>query len=222
MLFAAGLGTRMGPLTKDRPKPLLKLAGRALIDHAFDLVDAGGIGTSVVNLHYLGEQIRQHLAGRRDVVFSDEADLLLETGGGLKAALPLMTGDAVFTLNSDAAWSNCSALPTLAKNWAPERMEALLLLAPLYRCRNRTEPGDFSLAPDGRLSRGGPMVYTGAQIISRNPVEAEPSDVFSLNVIWDRMTARGTLYGAVYDGYWADVGSPEGLKIAQEMLGGSP
>ena len=222
MLFAAGLGTRMGELTKDRPKPLLPLAGRALIDHALDLVDEIRPETTVVNLHHHGDQVRAHLAERPGVVFSDESNLLLETGGGLKASLPMMGGDAVFTLNSDAAWTDPTALSILANAWRPGQMEALLLLAPLDRCHNRNSPGDFSIDETGRISRGGQMVYTGAQIISREPVEIEREVVFSLNVVWDKMITRGRLFGAVYPGHWADVGTAEGLKVAEMMLEGSP
>ena len=218
MLFAAGLGTRMGELTKVRPKPLLPLAGRTLIDHAFDLVDDIQPRTTVVNLHHHGHQIRAHLGERAGIVFSDETERLLETGGGLKASLPLMTGDAVFTLNSDAAWTDRTALSILANAWRPGEMEALLLLAPLDRCHNRNSPGDFSIDEKGRLSRGGAMVYTGAQIVTRRPVENEGEVVFSLNVVWDKMIARGTLYGAVYPGHWADVGTAEGLRVAETML----
>lgn len=221
MLFAAGLGTRMGELTRSRPKPLLPLAGRPLIDHALDLVDAAGIGTTVVNLHHHANQIRAHLQRREGVVFSDEAGKLLETGGGLKAALDLLPGDAVFTLNSDAAWSDDTALQTLAKAWDPGGMDALLLLAPLESCHNREAPGDFSLSPDGRVTRGGSMVYLGAQIIARAPVEAEPGKVFSLNSVWNRLIDRGGLFGAIYGGTWADVGTPEGLIAAERMLSGS-
>jgi MurNAc alpha-1-phosphate uridylyltransferase len=218
MLFAAGLGTRMGSLTKDRPKPLLSFSGRPLIDHAFDLVDKADIETTAVNLHHHGEQVRRHLSGRPDVVFSDESGLLRETGGGLKAALPLLPGDAVYTLNSDAAWSDHSALSALARAWWPDRMEALLLLCPIDRCLNRDAPGDFTMNPDGRLKRVGPMVYTGAQIIARGPVEAEQDEVFSLNAVWEKMIARSTIYGVIYGGYWADVGTPAGLEIAETML----
>lgn len=217
MLFAAGLGTRMRPLTLDRPKPLIEVGGKALIDHALDLSD--GVGRIAVNLHYLPDRIRSHLAGRRRIVFSDESGTILETGGGLKRALPLLGADPVFTLNSDAVWAGPNPLDRLAAAWRPEAMEALLLLIPRERALGHAGPGDFHLGADGRLTRGPGLVYSGAQILSTGRVAATADAVFSLNRIWDEMAAEGRLFGTVYEGRWCDVGRPESIALAEEMLG---
>lgn len=216
MVFAAGLGTRMGALTRDRPKPLVAVAGRPLIDRTLDLA-AGRDLRLIVNLHYLAPMLRAHLAGR-DVILADESARLLETGGGLKAALPLLDADPVFTLNSDAVWTGPSPLDTLAAGWDGARMEALLLLIPPGRATGHTGPGDFALAADGRITRGGPFVHSGAQILRTAPVAAEGGEVFSLNRVWDRMLARGTLFGMVHPGGWCDVGRPESIALAEALL----
>jgi MurNAc alpha-1-phosphate uridylyltransferase len=213
MVFAAGRGTRMGALTADRPKPLIRVAGRALIDHALAL--GAGCDPVVVNSHYLGDQVAAHLAGR-GVAINAEAELL-DTGGGLKAALPLLGPGPVFTLNSDAVWTGPNPLATLAAAWA-EGMEALLLLVPESCARGRQGPGDFALGADGRPVRGGSLVYTGAQVIRTEAVAAEPALVFSLNRVWDGCAARGTLFGVVHPGGWADVGHPAGIAEAEVLL----
>lgn len=216
MVFAAGLGTRMGALTADRPKPLIPVAGRPLIDHALALTV--GLDRVVVNTHYHADQLAAHLAGRR-VILSHEPELL-DTGGGLKAALPLLGAGPVFTLNSDAVWTGPNPLATLAAGWqAP--MEALLLLVPRARARGRQGPGDFHLGPDGRIGRGGDLVYTGAQILRPEGLDAIAARVFSLNLLWDAIAARGGLYGALHPGGWCDVGHPAGLTEAEAMLAGA-
>jgi MurNAc alpha-1-phosphate uridylyltransferase len=217
MLFAAGLGTRMRPLTLDRPKPLIEVGGKALIDHALDLAE--GTGRVVVNLHYLPDQVRSHLAGRRRIAFSDESETILETGGGLKRALPLLAADPVFTLNSDSVWAGPNPLDQLAAAWDPAAMDALLLLIPRERARGHAGAGDFHLGADGRVTRGPGLVYSGAQILSTWRAAATGDAVFSLNRIWDEMAAEGRLFGTVYDGKWCDVGRPESIALAEEMLG---
>lgn len=216
MLFAAGFGTRMGALTADRPKPLIPVAGRALIDHALDLARGAGIPRIVANLHYRGAMIRDHLAGQ-GIAFSDEAAEILETGGGLRAALPLLGPGPVYTLNTDAVWTGANPLTTLADAWAPA-MGALLLLAPMDRTRGHKGAGDFTLHPDGRISRGGPMVYLGAQIVDPAGLEGIPDRVFSLNRHWDALIAQGRAFGAVHPGLWCDVGRPDGIATAEAML----
>lgn len=218
MIFAAGLGTRMGALTRTRPKPLVKVAGRALIDRTLDLVPGRGLRVCV-NLHYLAPMLRAHLAGR-DILFSDESTQLLETGGGLKAALPLLASDPVFTLNSDAVWTGPSPFQTLADAWDEARMEALLLLIPSGAATGHTGPGDFTLGVDGQLRRGGNHVYSGAQILRTGPVAAVTDDAFSLNRVWDGMLARGTLFGVTHPGGWCDVGRPESIPLAEALLEG--
>lgn len=219
MIFAAGLGTRMRDLTRDRPKPLIPVAGKALIDHTLDLTAAVGPLTRVVNVHYRADMLRAHLAGR-DLRIADETDGLLETGGGLRAALPLLQADPVFTLNSDAVWTGPNPLVTLAGAWAPERMEALLLLLRPQDATGHPGAGDFAMDSAGRLTRGPGLVYSGAQIIRTGPVAAVDAPVFSLNRVWDGMIARGGLFGVIHDGGWCDVGRPESIPLAEALLGG--
>jgi N-acetyl-alpha-D-muramate 1-phosphate uridylyltransferase len=220
MVFAAGFGTRMGDLTRDRPKPLIPVAGRALIDHALDVGSAAGVARTVVNTHYRADQLAAHLAGR-GIAISHEADRILETGGGLKAALPLLGRGAVAVLNSDGIWTGANPLTQLAQAWDPDRMEALLLLLPLDRTLAHGPKGDFCVAADGRLSRGQggeDHVYIGAQIIQTARIAAIPDEVFSLNKPWTDMIAEGTAFGLVHDGAWCDVGQPEGIAEAERLL----
>jgi N-acetyl-alpha-D-muramate 1-phosphate uridylyltransferase len=224
MLFAAGFGKRMGALTVDLPKPLLPVAGRALIDHALAVADVAGVSRIVVNLHYRGTQIRAHLAGRTDVQFSDESDAILETGGGLQRALPLLGADPVLTLNTDAVWTGANPLTQLLAAWDGTRMDGLLLLLPARMALGHAGPGDFAVAADGRISRGAggeDHVYLGAQILKTGGLVDIADDVFSLNRLWDRMIADGRAYGVVHDGGWCDVGSPAGIVMAEQLLKGS-
>lgn len=221
MLFAAGFGTRMGPLTAERPKPLIPVAGRALLDHALALVDRLGGLQTVVNLHYRGDQIAAHLAHRPDIALSWERERILETGGGLRAAAPLLGPGPVFTLNSDAVWTGPNPLATLRAGWDSARMGALLLLAPADRARGHAGTGDFLLDSDGRIRRaqGAPgLVYLGAQIIDPAGLAEVEAEVFSVNLLWDRMIAEGRAFGVVHAGGWCDVGSPQGIAVAEAML----
>jgi MurNAc alpha-1-phosphate uridylyltransferase len=215
MLFAAGMGTRMAPLTADRPKPLICVAGRALLDHALDLTDVPQVGRRVVNVHYKADMVRAHLAGR-DVAISAE-DPLLETGGGLRHALPMLGAGPVMTLNTDAVWHGPNPLAQLAAAWQPQ-MEALLLLVPPAQVAGHVGKGDFAIAPDGRLTRAPAQIYTGAQIMRTDRLGDVPQDAFSLNLIWNAMAQRGGLYGISYDGRWCDVGRPDCIPLAEQML----
>ncbi len=219
MIFAAGLGTRMGALTADRPKPLVTVAGRPLIDHGLAVARTAGIGRIVINLHYRAGMIEAHLAGQNDIVFSRESDLRLETGGGLKQALPLLGAGPVMTLNSDAVWAGQNPLAQLRAAWEPRRTDALLLLVPAGRAKGRAGAGDFGLTAEGRLTRGGPFVYSGAQILRTERVAARQERVFSLNLVWDEMALDGRLFGTVYPGGWCDVGHPAAIALAEEMIG---
>ncbi|WP_146590316.1 nucleotidyltransferase family protein [Puniceibacterium confluentis] len=216
MLFAAGFGTRMGALTRDRPKPLIPVGGRPLIDHALDIADSHGPLRRVVNTHYKSDQMARHLADR-NVSVSTELPEILDTGGGLRAALPLLGPDPVFTLNTDAVWSGPNPLDLLAAGWDPSGMEGLLLCVPLHQALGRKGAGDFRLE-HGRLHRGGDLVYTGAQILRTDGLAEIPETVFSLNLLWNRMQARGTLFGITYPGQWCDVGHPEGIALAESLL----
>ena len=217
MLFAAGFGTRMGPLTAERPKPLIPVAGRALIDHALDLVRGAGIGTVVANSHYRAEQLAAHLAGQ-NVTVSPEIEEILETGGGLRQALPLLGDGPVMTLNTDAVWTGPNVLTTLREAWRPEAMSALLALVPVARAMGYRGTGDFALDAEGRIQRGPGYVYTGAQILAPEGLHDIPERVFSLNILWDRMIAEGRAYGVVHPGGWCDVGRPESIPLAESML----
>ena len=220
MIFAAGLGTRMGALTANRPKPLIEVGGRPLIDQALHHAKGAGADPIVVNVHYKADQLRAHLA-REPVRIADETERLLETGGGLKAALPLLGPGPVWTLNSDAAWSGPNPLAALARAWAPG-MEALLLLIPRERALGHAGRGDFDLDATGRLARGTAFVYAGAQILRTEGLAEIPETVFSLNRLWDRAAARGGLFGLVHEGGWCDVGRPENLPLAEDLLRTGP
>lgn len=216
MLFAAGFGTRMGALTADRPKPLIPVAGRALIDHALDLARAAGVTRVVVNTHYHADQIATHLAGS-GVLISHEPGPILETGGGLLQALPLLGPGTVATLNPDTIFTGANPLTQLAAAWDPARMDALLLLLPAAK-------GDFRLDPQGRLSRGQggeDHRYLGASLL--NPAGLQDyRGAFSLNRPWDDLIAKGRAYGLVHQGGWCDVGHPAGIAEAEALLQAAP
>jgi len=213
MIFAAGFGTRMGALTASTPKPLIPVAGRALIDHALDLT--GGLNV-VANTHYLPDQLEAYLTPR-GVTLSHEPQIL-ETGGGLRAALPLLGEGPVYTLNSDAIWTGPNPLTALAKAWDSAQMDALLMLIPRESARGHTGQGDFLPDADGRLERGPGLIYSGAQIVKTDLLHEVEDDVFSLNILWDRMLDAGRLFGIAHTGAWCDVGRPEGISTAEDML----
>ena len=226
MIMAAGFGTRMGSLTASTPKPLLRAGGRTLIDHALEHCQSAGVRCVVVNLHFLGDQLRTHLAARPDpeILFSEEQPDILDTGGGLVNALPLLGGDPLFVLNSDAVFAGGHPLAQLAEAWDDETFDALLLLVPREQAVSYTRPGDFFLdRSPGRPRRRGDSpyadyVYTGAQIIHPRALADAPKGPFSLNVIWDQLNTRGRLGATVTQGPWVDVGTPEGLSAADAVL----
>lgn len=219
LFFAAGLGTRMRPLTDALPKPLIPVGNTTLIDHAIDLADDAAIGTRVANVHYLADQLEPHLA-QRGIAISDERGRLLETGGGLRHALPLLAPGPVFTMNTDAVWTGANPFQQLRAAWDGERMDALLLLIPPKSAIGHLAGGDF-LVRDGRLTRGAGLIYSGAQIVKPDGLHDIPEAAFSLNRLWDRMISDGRLFGIVHDGTWCDVGRPENLPLAEAMLKGA-
>ncbi|GAB4298726.1 MAG: nucleotidyltransferase family protein [Roseovarius sp.] len=221
MIFAAGFGTRMGALTAARPKPLIEVGGRPLIDHAIALARAAGVTRIVVNLHYRAAMLRAHLAGR-DVLISEETPDILETGGGLRAALPLLGEGPVFTMNADAIWAGPNPLDLLARAWRAPRMEALLMCIPRRRALGHDGRGDFVIAPDGRARRGRGLIFSGAQITRTERLHEIAQAAFSLNLLWDRMERSGGLFALPYPGRWCDVGRPEGIALAEAMLAGAP
>lgn len=217
MIFAAGRGTRMGALTETQPKPLIPVAGKPLLDHALTIVDnAKGVSQIIVNTHYLANQIEDHLSDRQ-VLFSPE-DALLETGGGLKQALTLHKTHSIYTLNADAVWSGPNPMQALLNAWDPSKMDALMLLVPPENAIGHLGAGDFHQSPDGRLTRGPGLVYTGCQIIKTAPVTAIDKDVFSLNDVWNAIEQNKRLFGLPYTGSWCDVGHPDGITLAERML----
>ncbi|MEX5727952.1 MurNAc alpha-1-phosphate uridylyltransferase [Rhodovulum iodosum] len=218
MLFAAGLGTRMRPLTDARPKPLIEVAGRTLIDHALEQARGVPLARIVANAHYRSGQLAAHLEGRPGVALSREDDLLRDTGGGLRHALPLLGEGPVFAMNTDAVWTGPGALAQLAEAWDPAQMDALLLLVPRAAARSHAGAGDFTMDAAGRLRRGPGHVYTGAQILRTERLAAMSEPVFSLNAVWDAMAAVGRLFGALHCGLWCDVGRPESIAVAEAML----
>ena len=219
MIFAAGFGTRMGALTRDIPKPMIHVGGRALIDHALTLVEAHGAGPVVINLHYRADVLQAHLADQPATLLTETPDIL-DTGGGLKAALPHLGQGPVMTLNPDAIWSGPNPLDMLRAAWDDAEMDALLLCVPLQHALGREGPGDFEDSGAGRITRPGPLVYGGVQIIRTELVQACPDKVFSLNRIWDQMIDKRRLRLAVYPGTWCDVGRPEGIGLAESLLAG--
>jgi MurNAc alpha-1-phosphate uridylyltransferase len=226
MVLAAGQGARMRPLTDKIPKPMVKLAGRPLIDHVLDRLMAAHVETAVVNVHYLADQIEAHLRSRAskrpNIVVSDERDLLLDTGGGAKKALPLLGDGPFFIYNSDSVWSEgvTPALEAMLRQWDPQRMDCLLLLAPLASSLGYSGKGDFSMTPDGRLARRGerqvvPFTFAGVSLCDRRLFETAPDGRFSLNLLWDRSLQAGRLFGIRLEGRWMHVGTPEALNEAE-------
>lgn len=225
LIFAAGLGTRMRPLTNDRPKALVEVAGRSLLDRALDRVKAAGIRRAVVNIHAFPDLMRAALARREDLEIrvSDETERLLETGGGLRKALPLLGPGPVLALNADALWTGAAPVEALLKGWDSARMDLRLLVVEKARATGYTRSGDFRLDAEGRLSRppegeAAPWVYTGAQIIEPALLTGAPEGPFSLSPIFFAAAAAGRAYGARHEGGWADVGTPPGVPAAEALL----
>jgi MurNAc alpha-1-phosphate uridylyltransferase len=228
MVMAAGLGKRMRPLTATKPKPLIEVAGKPLLDHVLDRLRAAGVKKVVINVHYLPDALEAHLARSAadlEVTISDERDLLLETGGGLVRAQPMIDSDPFFAINSDNLWVDGPAdtLKLLASQWDGGKMDALLLLVPQARAMNHQGLGDFHMNRLGQLRRRGrsrvaPFVYTGVQIISKALLQDAPDGAFSTNVLWDRAIAAGRCYGAVHQGLWFDVGNPQSIRATEQVL----
>lgn len=229
MVLAAGLGTRMRPLTDDRPKALVEVAGRALIDHVLDRLADAGVSRAVVNVHWFADRLEAHLAKRTrpQVVISDERAELLETGGGLKKARPLLGDDPVWVANIDSVWTDRGdALGDLARMWDPERMDAILLLARREGSIGFEGAGDVFLADDGRLTFRGeapsaPYAYMGVHITRPQVVDDGPDGPFSLSPVWRRLADEGRLYGCVLDGDWMHVGDPQARDEAEVRLAGA-
>jgi N-acetyl-alpha-D-muramate 1-phosphate uridylyltransferase len=227
MILAAGLGSRMGALTETRPKPLLEVGGRAIIDRVLDhLVDAG-VRRAVVNLHHGAALLRQHLNRRKDLTieFSDESDGLMNTGGGVAKALPLLGAGPFFVINGDVMWLNGmrNTLAALAARFQPEQISALLLMQPTVGAVGYGGVGDFGMLPDGRLYRRpenevAPFIHAGIQILAPSLFLDCPKAPFSLNRIYDQAAGQGRLYGLRHEGQWMELNRPEGLAAAESAL----
>lgn len=229
MVLAAGLGLRMRPLTAARPKPLITVAGRTLLDRALDRLVEAGVEETVVNLHYLGPMIEQHLAGRARprTTLSWEADQLLETGGGVTKALPMLGDDPFFVVNADITWADgeTPALKRLAAAWRNEAMDALLLLHPVATATGYDGVGDYAM-PEGDVATlrrrrddpAAPFVFTGVQLLHPRLFGDVPAGPFSLTRLYDQAEASGRLFGLVHDGDWHHIGTPAGLEIAERHL----
>lgn len=226
MILAAGLGTRMRPLTETTPKPLVRLAGRAMLDHTVDRLKASGVGRVVVNVHHLADQVESHVAGLSglDTVISDERDLLLDTGGGLARALPHLGSAAFFVLNSDSVWieRNIPLLDRLRQTWRDDDMDCLLALCPTGDALGFSGPGDFTCNDSGVLARRAeetaPYVNTGIYLAHPRIFRDIPDGPFSMNLLWDRAIDRGRLFGLEFDGLWMHVGTPDALVDAEQRL----
>ena len=228
MIMAAGLGKRMRPLTATRPKPLIEVAGQSLLDHVRDHLRAAGVTKAVVNVHYLADAVEAHLASRDhglEIMISDERELLMETGGGLVKAAPLIDSDPLLAINSDNLWIDGPAdtLKLLASQWDDQKMDALLLLVPLARAENHRGMGDFHMDRRGRLRRRershvAPFVFTGIQMLSKRLLRDGPEGPFSTNVLWSRAIEEGRCFGAVHQGLWFDVGTPRSIEMTEAAL----
>lgn len=228
MVLAAGLGKRMRPLTATRPKPLIEVAGRSLLDRALDHLRRAGVRRAVVNVHYFADQVDAHLRGRNqeiEVILSDERAQLLETGGGVAKALPLLGCDPFYVVNSDNLWIDGSldTLRLLAQRWDPAHMDALLLLVPLARASGYEGRGDFTMDPLGRIKRRvehrvAPYVFSGVQLLSAGLFDGEPVEPFSMWRVWNKALARGRAFGVVHQGLWFHVGTPGAVTETEALL----
>jgi MurNAc alpha-1-phosphate uridylyltransferase len=230
MVLAAGLGTRMHPLTETKPKPLIEVAGRALIDRVLDRLAEAGVARAVVNVHHFAELVKLHLftRARPEIVIADERGLLLGTGGGIAHALPQLGAAPFFLINSDTLWIDevRPNLARLADAFDPAAMDALLLLAPAAGSIGYAGRGDFVMLPDGRLRRRGerevaPFVYAGAAILAPPLFAEAPAGAFPLMLMFERAERAGHLYGLRLEGLWMHVGSPDAISLAEAAMAAS-
>lgn len=227
MVLAAGLGTRMKPITETKPKPLVEVGGATLLDHVLDRLAEGGVARAVVNVHHHADQMERHLAARTTpaIAISDERDRLMDSGGGVARALPLLAGDAVFIANADTFWIDgaSSNVRRMAEAWDPSRMDALLMVAALTASVGFDGAGDFAFAADGRLTRRAenqvtPFAYAGLAVMPRAAFEAAGDAPFSLNRLWNEAIERDRLFGLRLDGLWLHVGTPEAIVEADRAI----
>lgn len=231
MVFAAGLGTRMRPITDTLPKPLVEVGGKTLLDHVLDSLVSAGIKKAIVNIHYLPALISDHLQHRNtpEIILSDESDKLLDQGGGIRKVLDTIGSDSFFITNTDSFWcgnpgsKTGSNIQRLAQQWDPDVMDVLLLLAPVTNSIGVDWKGDYLMHTDGTLERRGtrtsvPYVYAGVGIVKKSLFEDETQDVFGLSPFFDQAQAKGRLHGIELDGLWLHVGTPEAIEQANRAL----
>ena len=228
MIMAAGKGTRMMPLTADRPKPLIEVGGVALLDHVLDHLRDAGVAKVVINAHYRAEQVERHMGEHAtdfNVRISDERELLLDTGGGLVRALQLIGADPFLCVNADNWWTDAgeNAFTRMMAHWDDDTMDVLMLVVPFEAANNTQGQGDFDIDQKGRLSRRKPgelgaFVWTGIQMLSKRLIVDPPSEVFSTNILWDRAIAEGRCLGLVHEGLWFDVGYPAAIAATEKKL----
>ncbi|MGZ5792067.1 MAG: nucleotidyltransferase family protein [Croceibacterium sp.] len=226
MVLAAGLGKRMRPLTASQPKPLVRVAGKPLIDHALDRLAEAGVAKAVVNVHYLADTLEAHVLAREapKVTVSNEREVLLETGGGMAKALPLLP-DPFFCINSDNIWLDGpkDVFRDLSDAWDGKRMDALLVLVPHRGAHNFRGKGDFNMDATGRVTRRrsgriAPFIFTGIQLVSHRLLRDAPQGPFSTNILWDRAIEQGRLFGIAFTGQWYEVGTPEAIPATEAAL----
>lgn len=234
MVMAAGLGTRMRPLTNDRPKALVEVGGRTLIDWMLDKLDAAGVERAIVNVHHFADAMEAHLAARAggpEIILSDERDQLLETGGGLVKAAPLLGDDPVFVANIDALWidGDVNELNRLASGYDADTMDFRLLLARRENLLGLEGAGDFAIDPQGRLQRfrdapagAEPLFYCGVQVLHPRVLKGREITPFSTNRLWDEAMAKGRVTGQVMDAFWMHVGDPETRRLVENRLKSTP
>lgn len=229
MMLAAGLGTRMRPLTDERPKPLVEVAGKPLIDHALERLRDAGVEEAVVNVHYKADMLEDHLRGveRPNIIISDEREELLETGGGLVQALPYLGSEPFFMVNTDSLWIEGArpSLERLRRSWDDETMDMLLLICSTIQSYGYSGRGDFHCDPDGTLTRRAEneiaaFVFTGVYLVHPRVFEHAPEGKFSMNVLFDKAIEAGRLKGLRHDGVWMEINTPEAIETAEQVLQG--
>lgn len=220
VIFSAGFGTRMSPITKKIPKALVNVGDKTLLDHTINLAKNGGINKIIINTHYLSNQIEEHVKNYKDIKINCEQPEILDTGGGLKEISPQIKTSPIFTSNVDCIWSGPNPFELLRKSWCEEKMDSLLLLVPITNSLGYSGKGDFEKNKNGLVSRNktSGMVYSGLQIIKHEICLKNPKSVFSLNEIWDDLISKEKLYGIIYKGLWADVGAEKNIKLAEKLI----
>lgn len=224
MILAAGLGKRMRPLTNTLPKPLIPVAGKTMLERTFFHIKEADISNIVVNTHYLASQVEEAVFAFHPEALISYEKILLETGGGIQKALPLLKGDSFFTLNGDSIWSGSLSLKTMETGWNEDQMDALLLLVPRENAHGYEGRGDFFISEEGRLTRPSqgmraPYVYIGIQITQHQLFHGAPQGPFSVNVLWDKALDKGRLYGTIYQGEWFHISTPECFRKYEPLIG---